>query len=134
MINDYFDNFKCYQLINRLYWWFNMHQIMKRFIRNYYVCKRFKLFRQRYQDWLRSLFYFKQWWRNIFMNYIKSLSSNIFMKIVYYYVLVFIDRLFKMRHFISTIFMKVEEAVNSFYQNVWKLYNLSDALTFDRDT
>jgi hypothetical protein len=30
--------------------------------------------------------------------------------------------------------MKVEEVVNSFYQNVWKLHDLSDALTFDRDT
>jgi hypothetical protein len=56
------------------------------------------------------------------------------MRIIYRYVLVFIDRLFKMRHFVSTIFMKVEKAVNSFYQNVWKLHDLSDALTFDRDT
>jgi hypothetical protein len=56
------------------------------------------------------------------------------MRVIYRYVLVFIDRLFKMRHFVSTIFIKVEEVVNFFYQNVWKLYDLSDALTFDRDT
>jgi hypothetical protein len=68
------------------------------------------------------------------MNYIESLLSSIFMRIIYRYVLVFIDRLFKIRHFVSTIFMKVKEAVNSFYQNVWKLHDLSDALTFDRDT
>jgi hypothetical protein len=39
-----------------------------------------------------------------------------------------------MRHFVLIIFMKVEEAIDSFYQNIWKLHELLEILIFDRDT
>ena len=44
------------------------------------------------------------------MNYVDSLSVSIFMSVTYYYVLVFIDCLVKMRHLVLTAIMKVEEA------------------------
>jgi hypothetical protein len=68
------------------------------------------------------------------MNYVKSLNFSIFMRIIYRYILVFIDRLFKMRHFVFISTMKVEKVANSFYQNVWKLHDLLDALISNRDT
>jgi hypothetical protein len=68
------------------------------------------------------------------MNYVKLLNFNIFMKIIYRYILVFIDRLFKMRHFVLISTMKVEKVANSFYQNIWKLHDLLDALISNRDT
>jgi hypothetical protein len=111
-----------------------MHQFIKRFIRNCHTCKRFKSSRQRYQDWLRLLSSLERRWRDIFMNYVSSLILSIFMRITYRYVLMIIDRLFKMRHFVLIIFMKVEEAIDSFYQNVWKLHELLEVLVFDRDT
>jgi hypothetical protein len=111
-----------------------MHQFIKRFIRNYHTCRRFKSSRQRYQDWLRSLSFLERRWRDIFMNYVNSLILNIFMRITYRYVLMIINRLFKIWHFVLIIFMKVEEVVDSFYQNVWKLHEFLETLVFNRDT
>ena len=37
---------KCYELMSRSYWWPNMHQTVKRFIRNCHTCKRSKPSRQ----------------------------------------------------------------------------------------
>jgi len=49
------------------------------------------------------------------MNYINSLSLNIFMNITYKYILVFVNHFIKMRHLILITFMKVEEVINCFY-------------------
>jgi hypothetical protein len=67
------------------------------------------------------------------MNYVRSLNLSIFMRIIYRYILIFIDRLFKMRHFVLILTMKVDEVANSFYQNVWKLHDLLDVLISNRD-
>jgi hypothetical protein len=134
VVEEHSDRSKCHELINRIYWWLNMHQFIKRFVRNCHTCKRFKSSRQRYQDWLRSFSSSERRWRDVFMNYVKSLNFSIFMRIIYRYILVFIDRLFKMRHFVLISTMKVEKVANSFYQNVWKLHDLLDALISNRDT
>ena len=52
------------------------------------------------------------------MNYVESLSLNIFMSVTYRYVLVFVDRLIKMRHLVSIAIMKVEKAILIFYNYV----------------
>jgi hypothetical protein len=67
------------------------------------------------------------------MNYVRSLNLSIFMRIIYRYILIFIDRLFKIRHFVLISTMKVDEVANSFYQNVWKLYDFLDVLISNRD-
>ena len=43
------------------------------------------------------------------MNYVGSLSVSTFMSVIYYYVLIFVDCLTKMRHLVLTATMKVEE-------------------------
>ncbi len=52
------------------------------------------------------------------MNYVDSLSLNIFMNITYKYVLIFINHLIKMKHLILITSMKVEEVINCFYADV----------------
>ena len=44
------------------------------------------------------------------MNYVNSLLISIFMNVIYYYVLVFINCLTKMRHLVLTAIIEVEEA------------------------
>ncbi len=68
------------------------------------------------------------------MNYVDSLSLNIFMSITYKYVLVFVDYFSKMKHLVLIIFMKVEEVINSFYAYVWKHHDLLEFFVFDWDT
>ena len=52
------------------------------------------------------------------MDYVGSLSASTFMSVTYHYVLIFIDRLTKMRHLVLTATMKVEEATQAFYTYV----------------
>ncbi len=52
------------------------------------------------------------------MNYVDSLSLSIFMNVIYRYVLVFVDRLIKMRHLVLTVIMKVKEVTNAYYAHV----------------
>jgi len=52
------------------------------------------------------------------MNYVDSLSLNIFMNIIYKYVLIFVDHFIKMKHLVLITSMKVEEVINYFYAHV----------------
>ncbi len=67
------------------------------------------------------------------MNYVNSLSLNIFMNITYKYVLIFIDHFIKIKHLILITFMKVEEVINCFYAYVWKHHDLLKFFMFDQD-
>ncbi len=98
------------------------------------MCTHFKLSRQRTQEWLYLLSVFECCWRDVFMNYVDSLSLSIFMNITYKYVLVFIDHLIKMKHLVLITSMKVEEAINCFYAHVWKHHDLLEFFMSDRDT
>ncbi len=97
------------------------------------MCTRFKFFRQRTQEWLCFLSVFKRCWRDVFMNYVDSLSLSIFMNITYRYVLVFIDYLIKMKHLILITSIKVEETINCFYAHVWKHHDLLKFFMSDQD-
>ena len=64
----------------------------------------------------------------------KFFFFNIFMRITYWYILVFVDRFIKMKHLIFIVIIKTKKIVQVFYVNVWKYYDLSKSFTFDRDT
>ena len=57
----------------------------------------------------------ERWWRDDFIDYVNSLSVSTFMSVTYYYVLIFIDCLTKMRYLVLTAIMKVEEVTQAFY-------------------
>ncbi len=77
---------------------------------------------------------FERCWHDIFMNYVNSLSLNIFINITYKYVLVFIDHFIKIRHLVFITFMKVEEVINCFYAYVWKHHDLLKFFMSDQST
>lgn len=66
------------------------------------------------------------------MDYVGPLPPCTFMGITYRYILVFVDRLTKMRHLVPTTSMEVDEACDVFYQNVWKHHGLPDIVVSDR--
>ncbi len=134
VINDHSEKAKSYELISRVYWWSNIYKYVQRFVQNCHVCTRFKLSRQWTQEWLCFLSIFERCWRDVFMNYVDSLSLSIFMNITYKYVLVFIDHLIKMKHLVLITFIKVEEAINCFYAHVWKHHDLLKFFMSDWDT
>ena len=56
------------------------------------------------------------------------------MSVIYYYILIFINYLTKMRHLVLTAIMKVKEVTQAFYIYVWKLHELSEFFVSDCDT
>ena len=131
--NEHSKRVKIYKFVNWVYWWFNFYKYIKRFVRNCYVCIRIKSFRQKTQKWLRFFSVSQRRWRDVSMNYVNSLFFNIFMKIIYRYILVFVDRLIKMKHLVFIVIMKTKKVVQTFYVNVWKYHDLLKFFTFDRD-
>ncbi len=134
IIDDHSERAKSYKLINQVYWWSNIYKYVQHFIQNYHVYTRFKLFKQWTQEWLHFLSVLEHRWRNIFMNYVNSLSLSIFMNITYKYVLVFIDHFIKIRHLVLITSMKVEKVINCFYAHVWKHHDLLEFFMSDWDT
>ncbi len=131
VINDHSKRAKNYELISWVYSWSNIYKYVQHFIWNCHMCTRFKLFKQWTQEWLHSLLILECRWRDIFMNYVDSLSLNIFMNITYKYVLVFIDCFIKMRHLIFITSIKIEEVINCFYAYVWKHHDLLEFFMSD---
>ena len=125
---------KTYELVSRAYWWPNLYKYVKRFVRNCHVCTRAKPSRQKTQGWLRPLPVPQRRWRDVSMDYVGPLPPSTFMGITYRYILVFVDRLTKMRHLFPTVTMEAEEAAQAFYANVWKYHGLPESLTSDRGT
>ena len=68
------------------------------------------------------------------MNYVDSLSLNIFMNITYKYVLVFVDHFIKIKHLVFITSMKVEEVIKCFYAYVWKHHDLLEFFMSDWNT
>jgi len=134
IIDDHSERAKSYELISQVYWWSNIYKYVQRFVWNYHVCTRFKLFKQWTQEWLYFLSVFEHCWRDVFMNYVNSLLLNIFMNITYKYVLIFIDHFIKVKHLVLITFMKVEEVINCFYAHVWKHHDLLKFIMSDWDT
>ncbi len=134
VINDHSERAKSYELISQTYWWSNIYKYVQCFIWNCHVCTRFKLSKQWTQEWLCSLSVFERRWCDVFMNYVDSLSLNIFISITYKYVLIFVDHFIKIKHLVLITFMKVEEVINCFYAHVWKHHDLLKFFMSDQDT
>ncbi len=133
VVDDYSERAKSYELISWIYWWSNIYKYVQCFIQNCHICTCFKLFKQWTQEWLHFPSIFKRCWCNIFMNYVNSLSLNIFISIIYKYILIFIDCFIKMKHLVLITVMKVEKAINCFYAYVWKHHDLLKFFMFNWD-
>jgi hypothetical protein len=111
-----------------------MKDFIERYIRNCHVCRRFKAFQDRYFELLNSFFISNKFWIDIIMNFVTELlMSNEFNVI-----LMIVDRLIKMRHYIFCTAKKedifAEETTHLLIKHVWKLHDLSDIIVFDRES
>jgi hypothetical protein len=66
------------------------------------------------------------------MDYVGPLPPSTFQGITYRYVLVFVDRLSKMRHLEPTQTMEVTEAAHAFFRSVYKLHGCPERVVSDR--
>ena len=86
------------------------------------------------QGWLRPMPVPQRRWRHVTTDYVGPLPPSTYMGITYRYILVFVDRLTKMRHLVPTVTMETAEAAEAFYAHVWKHQGLPESFTSDRGT
>jgi len=122
---------KSYDLISRTYWWNTLARDVARYIRNCHTCLRSKHSRQNYQGWLRSLPVPERRWMDISMDYITPPNPSLYQGITYKHVLVFVDRLTKMRHLEPTRTMEPAEAADAFIRSVFRHHGLPENIVSD---
>ncbi len=117
------------------YYWSQAKQSVERYIRNCHICRRFKAIRDRYFELLNSLSISDRSWTNIILNFVIELSKT---KDDFNAILMIVDRLTKMHHYISCITaeedISAEEIARLLISNVWKLHELSSTIISDRES
>jgi hypothetical protein len=120
---------KTYDLLSREYYWPNMYRAVDRWTRNCHACRRATPSREARQGVLRPLPVPERPWKDISMDFITHLTpSNGFDAI-----LVIVDRLTKMKHFIpckSTC--SAEDVAHLYVEHIWKLHGLPENVVSDR--
>ena len=120
-----------YTLFSQNYWWPRAYADIKRYIRNCHTCSRNKPLREKYQGWLKLILPPSRRWKEVLLDYVGLFPASTFIGITYLYILVFTDRLTKMYHYELTVSMEAREAADIFYQTVFRLYGLSEAIVSD---
>jgi hypothetical protein len=120
--------------LNKWYYWSQARKSIKRYVKNCHICKRSKAFKDKYSDLLNSLSISDRLWTNVIMNFVIELSKNKDCNTI----LMMINRLTKMHHYISCATTKedisVEETTRFLINHVWKLHELSSIIISNRES
>jgi hypothetical protein len=124
---------KTIKLLKKNHRWFEMIRDVKQYIRNCHTCKRFKAALDKYQRLLNLLSMLKRSWIDITLDFVIDLLDSR----EYNVILMMIDRLSKMHHYIVCIIDEnettTEKTIKKLIQHVWKLHELFITMIFDRD-
>jgi hypothetical protein len=119
---------------HKWYYWSQAKQSVERYIRNCHICKKFKTIRDKYSNLLNFLFISNRSWTNIIMNFVIELLDNKDFNVI----LIMIDRLIKMHHYVFCIVEEDEtfakETIKLLINHVWKLHELSNTIISNRDS
>ncbi len=120
--------------LQKWYYWSQMKQSVKKYVRNCHICKRFKSSRNKYSKLLNSLSISKRSWMNITMNFVIELFENKDFNVI----LMIINRLTKMHHYIFCIAAKkrinAKKIARLLINHVWKLHELSSTIVSNRES
>lgn len=121
---------KTLELVSRNFWWPKIRATIDRFIRNCDTCSRIKPVRHAPYGYLKPLEIPQKRWESISLDFITGLpKSNGFDAI-----LVVVDRLTKMAHFIpTTTSVNTIELVKLLRDNIFRLHGLPESIICDRD-
>ncbi len=127
MIAEHSDHTKIYEIVQQVYYWFMMHNFIRRYVQSCLTCAQEKSWHIKKQDVLQFLPISMQQWQDILINFIINLlNSNDYMNIM-----IIINQLMKMRHMIFLKSLDIIKIAEVFIQNVFKLHELSDTIISD---
>jgi hypothetical protein len=130
---DYLNVNKIIRLLRRNSRWSEMIRDVKQFIKNCHTYKKAKAIRNKYNE-LLNFFRYRIDHELTSLDFVIELSENR----NYNAVLMIINRLSKMHHYISCTTNEnettTEKTTKLFIQHVWKLHELLITMIFDRDS
>ncbi len=125
---------RIYKFIQILYYWLEMRKSVEKYVQNCHICKKFKTSRDWYFDLLNFLSILNKFWTNIIMNFV----TELFMSKEFIVILMIINRLTKMRHYISCTAEEedtfAEKTVHLLINHVWKFHDLLEFIMFDKES
>ena len=141
---DHFDTKKTLELVNRKYYWlnqksyddeFDMRHTIKKYYETCFIYKRFKTSRHKFHDRAKSLFIFIHKWVDINMNFVTKLSlSRTWNEVVYDTILVIVDRLTKMIHYIFvTKTINAKNLVKILIRELVRIHDLLENIIIDKN-
>ncbi|KAG0153712.1 hypothetical protein PDIDSM_2367 [Penicillium digitatum] len=120
---------KTYELLSREYYWPRVYQYVSDWTKNCHTCRRITPAREVRQGILRQLPVPERAWQDISMDFIPHLPLSY----GYDAILVVVDRLTKMKHFIHCKgTCNAEEVARLYTRHVWKLHGLPNTVVSDR--
>jgi hypothetical protein len=127
-VAGYIGRARTYEVLSREYYWPGMLSYVERWVSNCHTCKRTTALREARQGVLKPLPIPQKAWQNISINFITHLPNSY----GYDAILVIIDRLTKIKHFIHCKkTCNFEEIAHLYVKYIWKLHNLSRTIVFD---
>ena len=118
-----------YELLHRHYYWPNMQNFVRKYVRHCHVCKQSKDFCFKKQGVLQPLPVPQQRWQDINIDLVTGIlevqGCNAILNVV--------DRLSKERHYIGTTKkLNAESLADLFLKHVWKHHGLPQSIVSDR--
>jgi len=126
-IAEHSDCMKIYKIVQQIYYWFIMHDFIRKYVWFCLTCIQEKSWHMKKQNVLWFLSVFMWWWQNISIDFIVNLSNNN----DYTNIMIVINQLMNMRHIIFLKLLNVIKIAEVFIWNVFKLYKLFDTIIFD---
>lgn len=124
---------KTLDLVCRGYPWIDMHTDVARYVQNCIICRRVKSSNDKFHGLLKPLPPPERRWQHFSMNYITGLPPRYTAdEHLVTNVLVVVDRLSKMRHFIVCSDMSAAHTARMFKDQIWKLHGLPESIVSDR--
>ena len=117
-------------ILARDFFWSNMRQNVKRFVRNCNACERNKSWHDKKQGLLRSLSILDRIWQKLFVDFIVNLSKNDDCT----NMMIVIDKLNKKHVLKSMITIKIEKIAWAFVRIVFRNHELSKTMISDKNT
>jgi hypothetical protein len=123
---------KTLDLLNRTFWWPGISQFTAMFVKDCALCFRTKTPRSAPPGFLKPLELPTRPWTDISIDYVTTLPPCTRNGKTYEHILVVVDRLTKMRHFIPVSGFTTDELVTAFVDTVYRLHGAPDTIISDR--
>jgi hypothetical protein len=123
---------KLLDLVNRTYWWPGITVAVRAYVKGCHLCDKTRTDRSAPKGFLKPLPLPLAPWQDISVDYITPLPPCERRGQTFNHVVVVVDRLTKMRHFIPTVGLDAAELADRFVDRVYSLHGLPTTIVSDR--